>query len=86
MQVGVRTRLKCTVHDDMRRRIRDFTVLNEVSLDRGPSPLLTNVDVFCDDRFVLSSEARARARARSLSLSHTDTRTHRHTRTHTRAP
>ena len=27
--VGVRTRLKCTIHDDMKRRMSDFAVLNE---------------------------------------------------------
>ncbi|KAJ1491031.1 ATP-NAD kinase-like domain-containing protein, partial [Baffinella frigidus] len=50
--VGVRTRLKCTIHDEMKHRMSDFAV----SVDRGPSPLLTNVDVYCDDRFVLSSQ------------------------------
>jgi len=56
MKVEIRTRLWCTVHNDMRRKIADFITLNEVSVDRGPSPYLTNIECFCDDRFVCASQ------------------------------
>ena len=49
--VALRMRLKCTVHtsDDENRPRLTRTVLNEVVIDRGPAPFLSNLVCFCDD-------------------------------------
>ena len=55
VEIGIRTRLLACVHDDMNRKIQNYVCLNEVSVDRGPSPLLTEIECYCDDRYVTTA-------------------------------
>lgn len=58
----LRTRLHCKI---MRRRpdeqtpdfVKEYTVLNEVVVDRGPSPYLCNLECYCDDHKVTNIQA-----------------------------
>ena len=61
VQLNLRRRLACRVvraTRDARGRVvgtaeeSTCTVLNEIVVDRGPSPYLTNVEVFCDGAYI----------------------------------
>ena len=52
VHLGLRVRLKCTLYKAAERRESAFFALNDVVLDRGPSPFLTAVEVYCNNRKV----------------------------------
>jgi len=56
----LRSRLRCIImrkNDDMNKTSKPPTnllVLNEVVIDRGPSPYLSNIDLFLDGKHITS--------------------------------
>lgn len=52
----LRMRLQCTIR---RRGVAcgTYHVLNEAVIDRGPSPFLCNLDIYCDDQFLTTAQA-----------------------------
>ena len=48
----MRMRLSCEVHSANSETVDTYIVLNEVVIDRGPSPFLSNVDIFCDTQYL----------------------------------
>jgi NAD+ kinase len=56
--VTLRSRLHCTVqHVDPTRVTRPVQVLNEIVVDRGQSPYLSQIDCFCNDAFITTVQA-----------------------------
>jgi NAD+ kinase len=54
--LSLRMRLTCTI---LRAGVasKEFEVLNEVVIDRGSSPYLSNLDCFCDDKYITTVQA-----------------------------
>lgn len=54
--LSLRMRLTCTI---LRKGepVKEFEVLNEVVVDRGASPYLSNLDCFCDDKYITTVQA-----------------------------
>ena len=56
----LRSRLRCIImrkNDDLNKTSKPPTnllVLNEVVIDRGPSPYLSNIDLFLDGKHITS--------------------------------
>jgi len=50
--LGMRARLCCKLFSAKTGRTHIIYALNDVVLDRGPSPFLTSVECFCNDRLV----------------------------------
>ncbi len=68
-QLTLRHRLHCRVtrpsddKNDKRRCKARYEVLNEVVIDRGTSPFLTNLEVYCGDAFVTNVQVRLSRRS-----------------------
>lgn len=54
--LSLRMRLQCEVVSSGKAR-REFQVLNEVVVDRGASPYLSNLDCFCDGKYITTVQA-----------------------------
>jgi NAD+ kinase len=54
--LSLRMRLTCTILRDG-TPAKEFEVLNEVVIDRGASPYLSNLDCFCDDKYITTVQA-----------------------------
>jgi NAD+ kinase len=54
--LSLRMRLTCTILRDG-TPTKEFEVLNEVVVDRGASPYLSNLDCFCDDKYITTVQA-----------------------------
>lgn len=54
--LSLRMRLTCSILRDG-ETVKDFEVLNEVVVDRGASPYLSNLDCFCDDQYITTVQA-----------------------------
>lgn len=54
--LSLRMRLSCGIIRE-RRVEKEFQVLNEVVVDRGASPYLSNLDCFCDDKYITTVQA-----------------------------
>lgn len=54
--LSLRMRLTCTILRDG-KPAKEFEVLNEVVVDRGASPYLSNLDCFCDDKYITTVQA-----------------------------
>eukprot|EP00736_Rhodelphis_marinus_P007510 Rmarinus@m.3163 len=52
--VTLRMRLHCCLRKE--NEIRELPVLNEVVIDRGPSPYLCHLDIYCDGEFVTTCQ------------------------------
>mmetsp|Transcript_13118 Transcript_13118/g.20775 ORF Transcript_13118/g.20775 Transcript_13118/m.20775 type:complete len:522 (+) Transcript_13118:129-1694(+) len=52
VHLGLRARLKCTFYNAAERCETCFYAMNDLVLDRGPSPFLTSVEVYCNNRKV----------------------------------
>ena len=48
----LRMRLLCEVHSAQSKTVETYIVLNEAVIDRGPSPFLSNVEIFCDSQYL----------------------------------
>ena len=56
--VTLRSRLHCTVHHVDRTRVtRPVQVLNEIVVDRGQSPYLSQIDCFINNSFITTVQA-----------------------------
>lgn len=54
--LSLRMRLQCEVVSSGKAR-KEFQVLNEVVVDRGASPYLSNLDCFCDGKYITTVQA-----------------------------
>lgn len=54
--LSLRMRLQCGIIRSGRIQ-EEFQVLNEVVVDRGSSPYLSNLDCFCDDKYITTVQA-----------------------------
>lgn len=54
--LSLRMRLTCGISRNGRFE-KEFHVLNEVVVDRGASPYLSNLDCFCDDKYITTVQA-----------------------------
>lgn len=54
--LSLRMRLQCGIIKDGQVR-EEFQVLNEVVVDRGASPYLSNLDCFCDGKYITTVQA-----------------------------
>lgn len=54
--LSLRMRLTCSVLRDG-QVVKEFDVLNEVVVDRGASPYLSNLDCFCDGKLITTVQA-----------------------------
>eukprot|EP00039_Didymoeca_costata_P009284 m.122670 g.122670 ORF g.122670 m.122670 type:complete len:833 (+) comp14428_c0_seq1:198-2696(+) len=60
-RIALRARLLCTIKKKIQNGCeipdKKFSVLNEIVIDRGPSPYISNLDVFCEGEFVTRVQA-----------------------------
>eukprot|EP00172_Hildenbrandia_rubra_P000010 Plantae.Rhodophyta-Hildenbrandia_rubra.ctg10058.p1 GENE.Plantae.Rhodophyta-Hildenbrandia_rubra.ctg10058~~Plantae.Rhodophyta-Hildenbrandia_rubra.ctg10058.p1 ORF type:complete len:738 (+),score=122.87 Plantae.Rhodophyta-Hildenbrandia_rubra.ctg10058:108-2216(+) len=54
--LSLRMRLTCAILRNG-EVFKEFNVLNEVVIDRGASPYLSNLDCFCDDKYITTVQA-----------------------------
>merc|ERR1711871_85750 len=52
LMLTMRMRLECHIQRSDGSSVGRFNALNEVLIDRGPSPFLSNVDVFCHNQYI----------------------------------
>ena len=52
LQLTMRMRLECTIQRSDGSVVGKFNALNEVLIDRGPSPFLSAVDLFCAQKYI----------------------------------
>jgi NAD+ kinase len=52
IKLTLRMRLECTITRADGSLVGTFHVLNEAVVDRGPSPFLSNVDMYCDEQYL----------------------------------
>lgn len=53
----LRSRFRCIIdrhNEDKEKPETNLLVLNEVVIDRGPSPYLSNIDLFLDGKYITS--------------------------------
>ena len=48
----LRMRLECTIITENDTSTKKYTILNEVVVDRGPSPFLCILDLTCDSQYL----------------------------------
>ena len=54
----LRSRLRCLLMKEKEKEEKIQLVLNEVVIDRGPSPFLTNLDLYLGERLISSVQVR----------------------------
>jgi len=52
LHLGLRVRLKCTMYIAARKQEYIYYALNDMVLDRGPSPFLTSVECYCNGKLI----------------------------------
>jgi len=55
--VTLRMRLHARIHRSHTEEIQEYTALNEVLFDRGPSPYLTRLECYCDGVYTTTVQA-----------------------------